>query len=195
MDTKTAIKVPWQVEEGHSIIPAFESNGIQYYMMKDIFNSFSGRALDAMSVYEKFNMRMTPDFMRTWLDAMENTINANPIRITDVATLINTMRERLNFAIPTESIIWELAAVAFFDETESPYRYDPEYAREKIHRWMMDKDLPAFFFATPLKDMVNFPDLSEKGLENYLKMVEAVDGIQLQSLLTKLSSKPLRTDS
>lgn len=194
METNNTKSIPWQVQEGHAIIPAFISDGIQYYQMKDIFNSFSGRALDAMAVYEKFHMRSTPDFMKHWLDALENTINGNPIKITEVASMINIMRERLNFAIPTENIIWELAAVAFFDETESPYRYDVEYAKEKIARWKEDHTLPDFFFATPLKDMVSLPDLSETGLENYLKIVEAVDDKQLEIVYSNLSSSQQKQD-
>lgn len=178
----------WTVEEGHVIVPAFESGGIQYYMMKDIFNSFAGRALDAMAIYEKWSMRTSPEFMRDWLTGLENTINANPIKITDVAEMINVMRERLNFAVPTEQIIWELASVAFFDRNESPYRYDEAYAKEKISRWKGDIGLPAFFFATPLRDMVSLPDLSEDGLRNYLKMVEQVDVIHTKKVLSKLSS-------
>jgi hypothetical protein len=178
----------WVVDEGHVIIPAFESGGVQYYMMKDIFNSFAGRALDAMAIYEKWSMRTTPDFMRDWLQALENTINANPIKITEVAEMINLMRERINFALPTESIIWELASVAFFDRNESPYRYDEAYAKEKIERWKEDIGLPAFFFKTPLRDMVSLPDLSEDALKSYLKTIEEVDVIQLKKVLSKLSS-------
>jgi hypothetical protein len=178
----------WVVHEGHVIIPAFESGGVQYYMMKDIFNSFAGRALDAMAIYEKWTMRTTPEFMRDWLQALENTINANPIKITEVAEMINVMRERINFAVPTESIIWELASVAFFDRNESPYRYDEAYAKEKISRWKEDIGLPAFFFKTPLRDLVSLPDLSEDALKNYLKAVEQVDEIQLKKVLGKLLS-------
>lgn len=184
----------WVVDEGHVIIPAFESGGVQYYMMKDIFNSFAGRALDAMAIYEKWSMRTTPEFMGGWLQALENTINANPIKITEVAEMINVMRERINFAIPTESIIWELASVAFFDRNESPYRYDPEYAKDKIAHWKEDIGLPAFFFKTPLRDMVSLPDLSEDGFKNYLKATEAVHGKQLEKVLSKLSSGQQRQD-
>jgi hypothetical protein len=184
----------WVVEEGHVIVPAFESEGVQYYQMKDIFNSFAGRALDAMAIYEKWSMRTSPEFMTAWLQGLENTINANPIKITEVAEMINIMRERINFALPTESIIWELAAVAFFDRNESPYRYDPEYAKEKIVRWKKDIGLPAFFFATPLRDMVSLPDLSEAGLKNYLTAVEAVSGKQLEKVLSHLSSSQRNQD-
>ena len=178
----------WTVDEGHVIIPAFESGGVQYYMMKDIFNSFAGRALDAMAIYEKWSMRTSPEFMAGWLQGLENTINANPIKITEVAEMLNIMRERINFAIPTESIVWELASVAFFDRNESPYRYDPEYAKDKIARWKEDGGLPAFFFKTPLRDLVSLPDLSEDGFKNYLKATEAVHGKQLEKVLSRLSS-------
>ena len=178
----------WQVEEGHVIVPAFESGGIQYYMMKDIFNSFAGRALDAMSIYERWSLRTSPEFMKDWLKGLENTINANPIKITEVADMINIMRERLNFSLPTEAIIWELAAVAFFDEYESPYRYDEAYAKEKISRWKQDVGLPAFFFKTPLRDMVSLPDLSEAALENYMKTIQAVDEVHIERVLSRLSS-------
>lgn len=184
----------WVVDEGHVIVPAFESGGIQYYQMKDIFNSFAGRALDAMAIYEKWSMRTSPEFMTAWLQGLENTINANPIKITEVAEMINIMRERINFALPTESIIWELAAVAFFDRNESPYRYDPEYAKEKIARWKDDIGLPAFFFKTPLRDLVSLPDLSETGLKNYLTAVEAVSGKQLEKVLSRLSSSQRSQD-
>lgn len=195
METTQEIKTwPHPVDEGHMIVPAFVSNGVQYYMMKDIFNSFSGRALDALAIYEKFQMRSTPEFMRKWLDALENTINANPIKITEVAELLNVMRERVNFALPTESIIWELAAVAFFDEAESPYRYDDAYAKEKIQRWKTDMGLPAFFFATPFRDLVSCPDLSQDGLENYLKMVDKIDQIQLEKIYSKPSSNRRNQD-
>lgn len=195
METQQQQVDPWTVDEGHVIIPAFVSGGVQYYMMKDIFNSFSGRALDAMAVYEKFQMRSTPEFMRNWLQALENTINANPIKITEVAEMINVMRERVNFALPTESIIWELAAVAFFDRNESPYRYDPEYAKDKIIRWKQDTDLPAFFFATPLRDLVSLPDLSEDGFRNYLKIVGEVSAEQLRKVLLRLGSDLPKQDS
>ena len=135
----------WVVDEGHVIVPAFIANGTQYYMLRDIFNSFAGRALDAMSIYDKWQMRVTPEFMSTWLNALESTVNGNPIKITEIANLINMMRERLNYALPTESLIWELAAVAFFDENESPYKYDPEYAKDKIAIWKKDPGLPDFF--------------------------------------------------
>lgn len=177
----------WSLEEGHVIVPAFEANGIQYYMLRDIFNSFAGRALDAMSIYDKWQMRVTPDFMKSWLDAIESTVNSNPIKITEIANLINMMRERLNFALPTESLIWELASVAFFDKNESPYRYDPEYAKDKIALWKKDPGLPDFFFKTPLNTIVSLPDLSPQGLANYLKVVETVDLAQLDDLLYKIS--------
>lgn len=187
--------LPWVVDEGHVIVPAFISDGVQYYMMKDIFNSFAGRALDAMAIYEKWSLRSTPDFMKGWLTALENTVNANPIKITDIAELIKVMKERLDFALPTEGLIWELAAVAFFDKNESPYRYDPEYAKEKIGRWKKDIGLPDFFFRCPLRDIVSLPDLSEDGFKAYLTAIQAVDIKHIETVLSRLSSQQQRAVS
>lgn len=187
--------LPWVVDEGHVIVPAFVSEGVQYYMMKDIFNSFAGRALDAMAIYEKWSLRSSPDFMRGWLSALENTINSNPIKITEVAEMLKIMRERLDFALPTEGLIWELAAVAFFDRNESPYRYDPEYAKDKIARWKKDMGLPDFFFRCPLRDIVSLPDLSEEGFKAYLTATAAVDQKHIETVLSRLSSQQQRAVS
>jgi hypothetical protein len=187
--------LPWVVDEGHVIVPAFVSDGVQYYMMKDIFNSFAGRALDAMAIYEKWSLRTSPEFMRGWLTALENTVNGNPIKITEVAELLKVMKERLDFALPTEGLIWELASVAFFDRNESPYRYDPEYAKEKIERWKKDIGLPDFFFRSPLRDIVSLPDLSEDGFKAYLTAIQAVDVKHIEMVLSKLSSQQQRAVS
>lgn len=194
MAKSKAKKWPHPIPEGHVIVPAFESQGVQYYMLKDIFNSFAGRALDAEDIYNKWQRRCSDAFLRAWLMALEKEINQPQIKILEIAKLIQGMKERLDFAIGTTELTWELASVAFFDENESPYRYDASYAREKIERWKKDMSLPAFFFATPLRDLVSLPDMSDSGLADYLKVVEAVNGIHLQSLLTKLSSAQPKPD-
>lgn len=198
MDLQTSNQPkPWPnpVEEGHVIVPAFQdSEGVQYYMLKDLFNSFAGRALDADEVYNRWQRRCSDEFMRGWLTALENEVNSPTIKILEIAKLIQAMKERLDFALPSSSLIWELAAVAFFDTNESPYKYDPAYGREKIERWKKTETLPSFFFQSPLRDLVSLPDMSEEGLATYLKAVEAVNVSHINLVLSKLSSVNLRQD-
>ena len=187
---------PWPhpVEEGHVIVPAFESGGVQYYQLHDLFNSFAGRALDAEDVYNRWSMRCSNEFLRGWAAALENEVNQTSIKILEIGKLVQSLKERLDFALPSTGLIWELAAVAFFDETESPYKYDPFYAKTKIDRWKKDETLPAFFFKCRMSDMVSLPNLSEEGLATYLKAVEAVNASHINLVLDKLSSAQRKTD-
>ena len=187
---------PWPhtVEEGHVIIPAFHSGGVQYYQLHDLFNSFAGRALDAEDVYNRWSMRCSNEFLRGWAAALENEVNQTSIKILEIGKLVQALKERLDFALPSTGLIWELAAVAFFDETESPYKYDPFYAKTKIDRWKKDEALPAFFFKCRMSDLVSLPNLSEEGLATYLKAVEAVNASHINLVLDKLSSAQRKTD-
>ncbi len=186
---------PHPVEEGHVIVPAFkDADGVQYFMLKDLFNSFAGRALDADEVYTKWQRRCSDEFLRGWVAALEKEVNSPTIKILEIAKLIQALKERLDFALPSSQLIWELAAVAFFDANESPYKYDSAYGREKIARWKRTETLPGFFFRCPLRDLVSLPDMSEDGLATYLKAVEAVNVTHLELLLSKLSSATPKPD-
>lgn len=187
---------PWPhpVEEGHVIVPAFESGGVQYYQLHDLFNSFAGRALDAEDVYNRWSRRCSDEFLRGWLTALENEVNSPTIKILEIGKLVQALKERLDFALATSELTWELAAVAFFDESESPYKYDPYYAKQKIARWKQDESLPAFFFKCRINDLVSLPNLSEEGLATYLKAVEAVNASHIKLVLDKLSSAQRKTD-
>ena len=94
---------PWPhpVEEGHVIVPAFESGGVQYYQLHDLFNSFAGRALDAEDVYNRWSRRCSDEFLRGWLTALENEVNSPTIKILEIGKLVQALKERLDFALAT----------------------------------------------------------------------------------------------
>ena len=69
--TKLGRKTVWQLEEGHVIEPAFISNGVQYYRLKDYFNTFSSRGLTALQVYEEWNMRLTKEHLKMFIDRFD----------------------------------------------------------------------------------------------------------------------------
>ena len=178
--TKFGHKPIWQIEEGHVIIPAFISNGVQYYQLKDYFNTFSLRGLTALDVYEEWNMRITTEVLDQFIEKMEKIVNdPKTIKISEIVTLINLLKERRTFIIPSSEIIYKFASVAFFDKNESPYSYDPEYAKEKIKRWKEAADVNDFFIVTQLKDMLPLPTLSEADLEICLSMIDKISEHQL----------------
>lgn len=179
----------WKTEEGHVIEPAFISGGVQYYMMKDMFNTYCGRGLEALDVYEQWNMRCSRQHLIDFINGVDAILSKPTIRIQDIVVLTRSLAERLNYALPTKEIIYKFAAVAFFDEKESPYHYDEEYGKEKIERWKKEMDIEAFFLTVPIKVMIPLPDISAQDLEPYLKVVEMLDEKESQFLqgLTSLS--------
>ena len=171
----------FKVEEGHVIKKAFKGeDGTQYYYIKDVFNTFASRALDALAIYEQWAMRCTSEYLRDHAKAVE--IAANTGKLTDVARLNGNLIERLNFAIPTQELIYQFAAVVYFDENESPYRYDPEYGKEKIAKWKKDLSIEDFFFKIPIKELIPFPKLSKQDLAIYSKIVEKINTTHLKQI-------------
>lgn len=171
----------WQLDEGHVIEPAFISGGVQYYRIKDYFNTFSLRGLMALQVYEEWNMRMTRDQLLEFINKFEAIIN-NPkqINMGEIARMVGNMKERLELVMPTSEIVYKFASVAFFDKNESPYAYDPEYCKAKIARWKEAADISDFFIVTRLRDMIPLPELSEEDLQLCLSIVDQLAEVHSQ---------------
>lgn len=178
----------WKLEEGHTVSPAFVSDGVQYYMMKDSFNSFCGRALSGLSVYEQWEMRCSREFLVDWHNALDKLLNSNPIQLQEIIKLKLLMGERMAFALPTEEIVYQFASVLFFDESESPYAYDPEYGKQKIERWKKSHDIADFFLTVPIKTFIPLPNLSEQDLKTYYKVVGLIDEKHIKTVQEILSS-------
>ena len=169
----------WQIEEGHVIEPAFISGGVQYYRLKDYFNTFSLRGLMALQVYEEWNMRMTREQLTEFINKFDKIMsNPKAINIGEMARLVGGLKERVEFVMPTTEIVYKFASVAFFDRNESPYSYDPEYCKAKIKRWKEAGDISDFFIVTRLRDMIPLPELSEEDLRVCLTVVDQVAGHQ-----------------
>lgn len=117
----------WNLEEGHVIVPAFIDRGVQYYELKDVFNTFSKRALSAIQVYDEWDMRLNRQDLLDFILAFDNILrNPKEINLTAMVQVVGMLKERVNFPVPTEDMIYKLAAVRYFDENESPYMVDPD---------------------------------------------------------------------
>jgi hypothetical protein len=183
LTTKLTGKTVWQLDEGHVIEPAFVSNGVQYYRIKDYFNTFSSRGLTALQVYEEWNMRLQKEHLKVFIDRFDEIVNdPKQIKVSELWKIVAMLKERLDFVVPTTELIYKFASVAFFDKNESPYSYDPEYAKEKIKRWKEAGDVNDFFIVMQLKDILPLPTLSEQDLAICLSVVDQVAGHQLTKL-------------
>lgn len=180
----------WNLEEGHVIVPAFIDRGVQYYELKDVFNTFSKRALSAIQVYDEWDMRLNRQDLLDFILAFDNILrNPKEINLTAMVQVVGMLKERVNFPVPTEDMIYKLAAVRYFDENESPYMVDPDYMATKIARWKeAGSTVDPFFIAQRHVDMLPLPKLSEKGLKTLLAAQQNVIESQLKSI-RELSSQ------
>lgn len=179
----------WKLDDGHRVDKAFVDGGIQHYMIKDTFDTFSHRALSALSVYEKWNMKCN----REYLDLFTKTIDkllSDPaqINVGEIYIANKNLKERLQWALPTEDVIYEFASVVFFDNTESPYKYDPDYAKVKIARWKKNNSIEDFFLSIPIKDLIPCPNISKQDLQTYFQIVKTLDKKHLKQITDVLSS-------
>ena len=152
----------WQLQTGHTVEVAFYSGGKPYYKLSDLFNTFTERGLDAYQVYEEVSMRMDKKDLMGYLEKLEEKVNANPIKLSEIVTLIHILKERVELPLAPKELIWKMASVAYFDESESPYNYDSDYNLRKIAQWRVNKDVDDFFLYSQLRDLMPLPELSNE---------------------------------
>jgi hypothetical protein len=187
--TKKKTPKVWQLEEGHVVVPAFMDRGVQYYEIKDVFNSFANRGLMALQVYEEWDMRLKKEDLLDFILAFEKVLNTpKELNVMNLVKIVTMLKERVAFPIATQDIYYKFASVRYFDENESPYAYDPDYNKIKIARWKeASSEVDDFFILQRLGDMLPLPKLSKEDLPNYLAMVQKVSDYQLQ-IIQQLNS-------
>ena len=175
----------WKLESEHVIEPIFIEDGTQYFKLKDIFNGYAKRTLTALDAFEKWNMRCSREHLIEVVSKLEQIQARQTYGVQDLMQekqIVQDLKERLLFPLPTSDIIYHLASVAFFDENESPYSYDEDYNRKKIEKWKASKTIDDFFLSMPFKDIVNLPDLSGIDLKSYFQTLDQIDQVHKQRL-------------
>jgi len=169
------------------------ASGIKLYAMKDIANTYSHRGFAALAIYEEWAMRCSKEYLTGFLTKMDEILNhPESVKLGDLFVMKEELKQRVDFIIPTEDIIYRYAAVHFFDESESPIKYDEAYSKEKIKRWKADKDMPMFFFQQPLKSLMPLPNMSVEDLTKCLAVVNLIGARQVESMLSKLSPEQVK---
>ena len=163
---------------------AFTCNGIDYYQFTDgglpiYYNRF--RAFqNTIDNHNQF--KVTDSVLTEYLDMVDKFTNDNSLtsdrRIVEIQRLTQTLkfrREQSN----NLSLVFDISAVWFFDESEDPAEYEINYSKTKIKNWQENNiailpdgqtvNLLGFFLKIPLNRFINFQDLSQPGTLTYLK--------------------------
>ena len=176
-----------RLHEGHQIQFAFRYAGVDYYELVDIFDIPCQRAFAVRDYMEELQMRTTREFLKAHVAAVDNILsNPKAIKVAELATLNKQLKERLDFIIDTETV-YKMAAVYYFDLSESPYNYSFKYGMEKIRNWKKAGEALDFFGLEPVKKLAGLTILSEDDLRAYLIVEGQMTRKQLETIFTSLS--------
>jgi hypothetical protein len=161
---------------------AFVANGAEYYQFTDgglpIYYKRFYAFQETMRRHEEW--KVTQSVFEEYLDMVDKFTNDNSLtpdrRIAEIqrlTTMLKWRREQSNELM----LVYELASVWYFDESEDPCEYDSTYAKKKVDLWLNTKeiefdgekiDLIAFFLRTPLNRFIDFQNFSQDGMIVYL---------------------------
>lgn len=177
------------LDQKYRIIPAFEYGGKRYFMFADQMEVPTERGFAALMVYNEMDMRVDREYLEMHCRAMGKLLSdPKKIQIGIIAQVTQNLKERLDLMVMPD-FIYKLASVVFFDESESPYKYDMDYNAEKITAWKGDKATLAFFLRTPLVDLVPSLKAQEGVSDIYSAIASQVGEIHHKVLTDILSEK------
>jgi hypothetical protein len=170
---KAPPKPEWLRREPARYMLAFTLKGRRYWRMRAHDGMAALRAFEAQSVYVKMGMGATQEDIVAHLDALRR-LSLNSTKLDklkeDVLVASDDLRARLKWGHNTD-LLYELASVVAFDESESPFTYDADYAAEKIAFWKanMNKELAAFFLNQPIREFLPSGVVSASALMVFLE--------------------------
>ncbi len=179
----------WRIEwdkrrkqkEKYRIEYAFTCGGTKYYRFSDITNLPYERGLMALHVYNEVDMRCSRQFLLRYADTIDKLLREQKIDIFKINQLNEILKQRLTLTTDTD-LLYKLASVCFFDKTENPAVYEPDYAEKKIAKWRKDKGVRDFFMQKPLLELMPFLQSVDTDLDTYSAMCDELNKIHLECL-------------
>lgn len=174
--------------EKYRIEYAFTCGGTKYYRFADITNLPYERGLMALTVYNEVEMRCSRQFLLHYADSIDKLLHDKKIDIFKVNQLNEMLKQRLTMPTDTD-LLYKLASVCFFDKSENPAVYEPDYAEKKIAQWRKDKGVRDFFMQKPLVELMPFLQSVDTDLDTYSAMCEELNKMHLECLRLAGSAK------
>lgn len=170
------------------IKPAFQSGGVWYYTMDDIFNIPYQRGLEAVHAYEELKMKCDLEYLREHTRVI-NELLSKSIGLDEISRIKaanDQLKQRLEWiVIPDQA--YKLASIVFFDANEDPSTYEIGYARQKIELWKKNADVESFFLQQPVSKLMPFLNALDGNFLSYSVLIEKANRDHLRNLSGKFS--------
>ena len=172
----------WQNKDGLTIVPAFVCGGVQYYEVPGFASIPYKRGLEAVSVFEEVEMRITKERLQAYVASVENILSApEKINIMELSILTKNLKDRLDWIISPDTI-YKLASVVYFDDNESPDAYNALYGQRKIAHWKKH-DMDTFFLQKHIGKYIPLLQQSDKDFLTYMQEQMKLEDKELKILL------------
>lgn len=205
METAQDHKPTFLVPVTEPIEFAFECDGVAHYQFVDPFKTPAMRGVQALVVYEEFRTRTSREMYALETEAETACVNGieqclqghtgtiklvdAAAHLTDLKKILRNRDERMKMVFDPD-MVYKLASVVFFDQSENPHRYDQKYAQKvKIPRWrksLGDKD---FFLLKPLGRLIPYLKDYADNSQSYSQTARTLMTYQLELLSTILSKR------
>jgi hypothetical protein len=176
----------WNFSSEAPIEYAFSFDGEDYFMFSNPLSIPWQRGFVSLAYYEEMNMRMTREFMESWVSAFEEKLAKERISLSDIVKHVGIIRDRLTWVVEPMTL-YKLASVVFFTRSENPAKYDFIYNQKKIQSWQRDDCMLDFFLQGPLQILLPHLKLSPENISSYLSPVTKISKMQISELQKELS--------
>lgn len=166
-----------------NIKEAFVSDGVTYYEFDDAFNIPCERAMKRITFYAEATMRVDYEYLQAHVEACDKIFNSQKIDIYKLKLYNDYLRDRMKWIVDTD-LVYKLASIVYFDESEDPREYDHAYNAKKIERWKRSMKVHDFFYSAPILRLIPYLKDVDVNLEEYSKVVALTKG----QMLTNISS-------
>jgi len=169
----------------------FECEDIRYYKFANELNMPIDRAMSATDIYAEMELKVDSQFILSHCKAVNEALNKG--KLTEVA-LLNQVLERKTSQITNIDLMYKLASVLYFSESENPHVYDYAVAKKKMESWKRQKEVHAFFLQMPIKDFLPSFNTSEMNLELYTLLQRKDSLMALEFHLNTLSENDIESE-
>lgn len=170
---------------------AFVCGTKRFYRFKEEYRMSTGRYKYYYASLREVDLRASLDTLKQYVDAFKAVLNGGKkgtVSMGSLWELILNLESRTKLAFEPMSVK-NLAAVAYFDETEDLTTFDQNYGKQKIKLWE-EHNIHDFFLTRPIGELLNLSGISIQSLQDYLSQAEEVL-TDLNSGLQKVSEENL----
>lgn len=155
---------------------AFACAGKRYYRFKEEYRMSTGRYKYYYAALREVEMKASLETLNKYVEAFESILNGggkqSKILMGTMWELVLNLKARLKLEFDPQTVR-DLAAIAYFDETEDLTTFNKKYGDEKVKLWR-DNEVYDFFLTRPISELFNLSGISTISLAEHLR---AMDGV------------------